>query len=89
MRRDPAGAAPLSGVLSSRTPAAEPVAGARYPDAEYGERGDDYQVDREAPGTGPTAAAQLLRLLLGLVLLVVAAASLALCWVVVLMLHLV
>jgi len=49
---------------------------------------DDYAVDREVRPPAKPAADHLLRVLTGLLLLIVAAVSLGVCWVVGLLLHL-
>jgi hypothetical protein len=48
---------------------------------------DDYQIIREADTGGPSAGTRLLRVLAGFVLIVLAAISLALCWVLLMLLH--
>lgn len=77
MRRDPLGreAAPARSVAP--TP----------PEASAGPI-DDYQIDREPERVGPPLGTRILRVLLGALLIVLAAISIALCWVVGMLLHL-
>jgi hypothetical protein len=78
MRRDPLGPTATPAKSEALPPPARPAPPL-----------DDYQVYRDSERVGPPVSVQLLRIARGVLLIVLAAISLALCWVVALLLHLV